>query len=421
MYCVYEFTFIYLQLHSAICHDVNNKLSKFLTMAPNCKSKQSDYISNLWKQQRELLNRELLLTQRTENSYSARHLKSSAKIIGPGYEFKSRVKPAFERGRTLLLAVDPEKHIQLEQERLAVLQRRTRPKSPIKLEPLDVKPLQAANDTKNQTLPLKLSTAGESSNNQTVMRSSPNITFTRQPSLLPIHHKSKKSEVSILQTLKKTRKYLDSDTKLGANTRTANTVGESVTKADNLVSSNLIKLRKPLPRKSILTDHHLALDMTHQSALEIDSFTVNSVSTDPLFGNTVHLCSESCCDSMDEDCTICSKYGSKLPIIPVLTLAGPACYRKKNDEAPSASERAPENPKNRKTLVVQLPDINCKPATPASYIKPEKVKTHTLPLSEQKTLKQKQLRHKELENLFSDITELNQVNEKLVAMLDDHT
>ena len=115
--------------------------------------RNTDYISKLWRQQRDLINRELLLTQKaqqdsllTKNSIfpNIKPLDMTSHSTSEKRQmFQSRVRPAFNRGKTVVLAVDPERHIQLEKERMAQQEQRNRPKSPIQLIPIDVKPLGA--------------------------------------------------------------------------------------------------------------------------------------------------------------------------------------------------------------------------------------------------------------------------------------
>mgnify|MGYP001792569098 CR=1 FL=1 len=53
-------------------------------------------------------------------------------------EFKSRVKPAVNKGKYRCLALDPESHVQLEKEKKAMQEHRSRPKSPVLLAPINV-------------------------------------------------------------------------------------------------------------------------------------------------------------------------------------------------------------------------------------------------------------------------------------------
>ena len=412
--------------------------------------RNTDYISKLWRQQRDLINRELLLTQKaqqdsllTKNSIFP-HIKPLDVMSHSTSEkrqmFQSRVRPAFNRGKTVVLAVDPERHIQLEKERMAQQEQRNRPKSPIQLIPIDVKPLGAP--TPKPTTVAISSThrhANKSQSNAEILSKSlpNNLTSSLELWKKPAPLLSKKlsggnqagftagdTASTVLESLAITMKTCQNIHTMNNLAKYTIEESQNPQKPESHGVLDAMIARKTLkPRKPMTGFGSYGTKLPPAAASNLDLYlkasSVNqTLEEDPLEAVWKAQSSQnSCCDNDDEDCSICGKYSSKLPIIPFISTR-PYTNMPTNSRQTMRSTDTTLPPEDcaRKTLVIELPNINYTPATPPKLIIPQpashKFRAHKV-ISLQKILKQKELRQRELTNLFSDITELSHVNHVL--------
>lgn len=379
------------------------------------------YINKLWNLQKDLLNQEAALREKTK--------RDTLRILGNAnmyYEsdhpthnvFQTRVRPAIQRGKTLILATDPEKHVQLVKERQALQEQRTRPRTPVKLIPIQGKSLSKP----------------ETSNKENRPKSPPQVVPHPSPTRLSENYSQKTSISSILsdewnkslpiisRTLPswnsrlyrgdtiiepkvdsyKSTQYMKSLLHLEPITKSLGT-SPSLMRSENNHKLAMGKQRKPQPGFGIYnpaTRHREPTFLLEASSIRQnrDSLTIDSIAE-----------AQRCCNN-DEDCIVCGQYASKLPVIPFISKSLPARCEQ-SSTSPVSSITSSDS---RKTIVIQLPTITYLPATPprsksADNIHIQKARK----VSYEKALKQRQLRQKELTNLFADIKELNNYNEEI--------
>jgi len=362
-------------------------------------SGDSDYISRLWRAQRDLITQDTALTKKAKEDlylpllYKYKNMPSGDSV-NISTAFQSRVRPAFSRGKSVIIATDPEKHILLEKERIALQEQRHRPKTPIQLRPIDVKPLGHPEEPKP---PPKCKETARGTNNSALADLWKKATTIASRSL-PTLNTKKLPDMSLHSQLQRSSQYIQNVIQASVKQEALPHLWEATRESaptDTERKTTTRQQRKPyqaygnypIRAKTNSRDITFVLEATRCSGTYTDNAldAVRKAQTERL-----------CCDG-DEGCAECGKDNGRFTTLPRITDS-------------QTSRPSPESIQSsgRRTLVIQLPDINCTPATPAG-----KRRTRRTEINLNKTVKQQELRQRELTNLIADIRELNQLNEQL--------
>lgn len=396
-------------------------LSSTVTWRGNADSSNSssDYISRLWKQQRALLIREdNLLEQARHHSYMHPKLKEASALVTMDNEaskttnvFHSRVRPAINRGKTVILATDPEKHLQMMRERLEQQERKHhRLQNPEILNPvIEVKSL-----TRNRgsSLPLvqevrqrhvpKTRGLTEAERLEEIWRSQIPID-SRTISIPWVADMYHSNTMLHLTPFNRMLNY------------TRNMLKLEPIQTDELKTMKDAKKEERIYLKSRHTKIPAIHDTKQSHNREYPTFLLEACSIQESEDTSV---TTSPAGKSYTSTSVCNRYNKTSR---TQTVEPPTIQVTKPQTSPASSENA--SAESKKSLVVQMPAIDFTPATP-NITTPTKHKsgqrTANLPattsrriINPHKVQKQKELRERELKNLFSDIRELNSVNEQI--------
>lgn len=309
------------------------------------------------------------------------------------HSFQNHVMPSFYRGKSTVIAADPETHVQLQtnkQQRQMGYGKQSRDKT--NLNPLDVRSLCHRNDELE------------------VIRKNQPVYCREQEHLPPV-----KSRPVALVSQK----------------HSGNAPGTSVTLPTVLQLQGILQITSSSPATTcssgvssmtgssgqVSRRHHIETFLTnhttqHRTSNHLQSsFTLQATSC---FNPTLHRYS-SIYTSIDS-----SLNGSQPKPDSQMSAALPTTWydyhpHPQLQPSPASTDSGLSSPQQTKTIVVKLPSIHCTPATPLTSQHVDSMIAHNNSQKQlQKSLKQGELRQKELCNLFTDIKELNSWNKELL-------